>query len=82
MKVVPLNSQVLVAPDKPREMTEGGIALPSTAQERKTTGTIVSVGPDVTNLERAQRVIFGRHAGYPWDDLLILNETDIMGVIE
>ena len=90
-----LDDRVLVRPDAPEEKTKGGIHIPDTAKARPETGYIYGVGPGKpdhpTRLEKGQRVIFGRGAGYEItlnkktdkeEELLLMRAGDILGVIK
>ena len=91
----PLHDRVLVRRVEAEEKTAGGIIIPDTAKEKPQEGEIVSVGTGskaedgkVTPLDvkAGDRVLFGKFGGtdvkVDGEDLLILRETDILGVIE
>ena len=91
----PLHDRVLVRRVDSEEKTAGGIILPDTAQEKPSEGEIVSVGAgaksedgSVTPLDvkARDRVLFGKWSGteikVDGEDLLIMKESDIMGIIE
>ncbi len=95
MKFRPLHDRVLVKRLESEEKTAGGIIIPDTAQEKPMEGEIVAVGSGaraedgkVTPLDvkAGDRVLFGKWSGtevkIDGEDLLIMKETDIMGVIE
>ena len=91
----PLHDRVVVRRLDSEEKTKGGIIIPDTAKEKPSEGVIVSVGhgarddsgkiiaPDV---KAGDRVLFGKWSGTEvklnGEDLLIMKESDIMGVIE
>jgi len=91
----PLHDRVVVRRVDSEEKTAGGIIIPDSAQEKPSEGEIVSVGPGARN-ERGEvealdvkvgdRVLFGKWSGTEvkigGEDLLIMKESDIMGVIE
>ena len=95
MSFRPLHDRVVVKRVDSEEKTAGGIIIPDTAQEKPSEGVIVSVGagarddsgkiiaPDVKS---GDRVLFGKWSGTEvkinGEDLLIMKESDIMGVIE
>jgi len=91
----PLHDRVVVRRLDSEEKTKGGIIIPDTAKEKPSEGVIVSVGPGardesgkVTALDvkAGDRVLFGKWSGtevkLDGEDLLIMKESDIMGVIE
>ncbi len=91
----PLHDRVVVRRVKEEEKTKGGIIIPETAQEKPQEGEIVAVGPgaraeDGARLEMdgavGDRILFGKWSGtevkIDGEDLLIMKESDIMGVIE
>ena len=95
MKFRPLGDRVVVRRLKEEQKTSGGIIIPETAQEKPQEGEIVAVGPGVID-DNGKRVIpevkvgdfvlFGKWSGnevkVDGAELLIMKETDIMGVIE
>ena len=94
MKFRPLHDRVVVKRIDAEEKTAGGIIIPDTAKEKPSEGEIVAVGtgarsddgkvtpPDV---KAGDRVLFGKWSGtevkIDGEDLLIMKESDIMGVI-
>ena len=91
----PLHDRVLVRRIEAEETTAGGIIIPDTAKEKPMEGEVVAVGPGVHNdagelvalaVEAGDRVLFGKWSGTEVridnEDLLILKESDILGVIE
>ncbi|WP_332718655.1 co-chaperone GroES [Pelagibacterium mangrovi] len=95
MSFRPLHDRVVVRRVDSEEKTAGGIIIPDTAKEKPSEGVIVSVGPGarddagkVTPLDvkAGDRVLFGKWSGtevkIDGEDLLIMKESDIMGVIE
>ncbi len=94
MKFRPLHDRVLVKRVESEEKTTGGIILPDTAQEKPMEGEILAIGSGYINDEgknRAldvkigDRVIFGKWSGteikVEGQDLLIMKESDIMGIL-
>lgn len=92
-KIKPLGNRVLVQRSK-AQTSKGGIILPDSAQEKPKEGVIVAVGPGKTDdnghLEPIQvkvgdRILFGSYAGTEVksdnEDMLILSEDDILGVL-
>jgi chaperonin GroES len=90
----PLHDRVLVSRIEEEEKTAGGIIIPDTAKEKPSEGMIVAVGSgargddgSVTPLDVkvGDRVLFGKYGGtevkVDGDDLMILRESDILGVI-
>ena len=90
----PLHDRVLVRRVEAEEKTAGGIIIPDSAKEKPSEGEIVSVGEGLRDDEGARisldvkigdRVLFGKWSGtevkLDGEDLLIMKESDIMGVI-
>jgi chaperonin GroES len=95
MKFRPLHDRVVVRRIDAEEKTAGGIIIPDTAKEKPQEGEIVAVGPGARNekgeliamdLKAGDRVLFGKWSGtevkLDGEELLIMKESDIMGVIE
>ena len=95
MKFKPLHDRVLVRRTEEEERSAGGIIIPDTAKEKPMQGEIVAVGSGarddsgkVTPLDVAvgDQVLFGKWSGteikLDGEDLLIMKESDIMGVLE
>ena len=95
MKFRPLHDRVLVKRVKEETKTAGGIIIPGTAQEKPSEGKVVAVGPgtrdDAGNfakldVKKGDVVLFGKWGGteitIDGQELLIMKESDIMGVIE
>jgi len=94
IKFRPLHDRVVVRRVESEEKTAGGIILPDTAQEKPSEGEIVSVGAGARDetgklvpldVKVGDRVLFGKWSGTEvkigGEDLLIMKESDIMGVI-
>jgi chaperonin GroES len=95
MKFKPMHDRVLVRRIEQEEMTSGGIIIPDTAKEKPMEGQVIAVGPggrDETgklipiDVKIGDRVLFGKWSGtevkIDGEELLIMKESDIMGVIE
>ena len=95
MKLRPLQDRVLIRHVDPETKTAGGIFIPDTAQEKPMEGEVISVGPGTRDragrlhpldVKAGDRVLFGKWAGseikLDGEDLMIMKESDIMGVIE
>ena len=95
MRFRPLHDRVVVRRIEPEEKTKGGIIIPDTAKEKPQQGEIVAVGPGARDdngkltpldVKVGDRVLFGKWAGtevlIDGEDLLIMKESDIMGVLE
>ena len=95
MNFRPLHDRVLVRRVEAEEKTAGGIIIPDTAKEKPQEGEIVAVGPGARDesgkvvsldVQAGDRVLFGKWSGtevrIDGQDLLIMKESDIMGVIE
>ena len=94
MKFRPLHDRVVVKRLEEEQKTAGGIIIPDTAAEKPQTGKVVSVGPGVVGedgkvqplgVKAGDTVLFGKWSGtevkIDGDDLLIMKESDIMGVL-
>ena len=91
----PLGDRILVKRVKEEERTKGGIIIPDTAKEKPQEGEVIAVGPGARDesgklvpleLKAGDRVLFGKWSGtevkIDGEDLLIMKESDVMGVIE
>jgi len=94
MSFRPLHDRVVVRRVDSEEKTAGGIIIPDTAKEKPSEGVIVSAGPGARDengkvvaldVKEGDRVLFGKWSGTEvklnGEDLLIMKESDIMGVI-
>ena len=94
MKFRPLHDRVVVRRIDSEEKTKGGIIIPDTAKEKPQEGEIVAVGPGARDesgkivsldVKKGDRVLFGKWSGtevkIDGQDLLIMKESDIMGVM-
>ena len=95
MKFRPLHDRVVVRRVEQEEKTAGGIIIPDTAKEKPQEGEIVAAGPGARgedgklhplDVKEGDRVLFGKWSGtevkIDGEELLIMKESDIMGVIE
>lgn len=95
MGLRPLHDRVLVRRVEQEEKTSGGIIIPDAAQEKPMQGEVIAVGSGarsddgkVTPLDvkKGDIILFGKWSGneikIDGDDLLIMRESDIMGIIE
>jgi chaperonin GroES len=95
MKFRPLHDRVVVRRIEPEERTKGGIIIPDTAKEKPQQGEVVAVGPGARDesgklvpldVKAGDRVLFGKWSGtevrIDGEDLLIMKESDIMGILE
>ncbi len=95
MKFRPLHDRVVVRRITAEEKTSGGIIIPDTAKEKPMEGEIVAAGPGARNehgelvaldVKAGDRVLFGKWSGtevkLDGEELLIMKESDIMGIIE
>jgi chaperonin GroES len=95
MKFRPLHDRVLVRRLEEEEKTAGGIIIPDTAKEKPSEGEVIAVGPGARNeagdliapdVAAGDRVLFGKWSGTEvkvgGEDLLIMKESDIMGIVE
>jgi chaperonin GroES len=91
----PLHDRILVRRIEAEEMTAGGIIIPDTAKEKPQEGEVLAVGPGARDdsgklkeldVRVGDRILFGKWSGteirLEGQDLLIMKESDVMGVIE
>jgi chaperonin GroES len=91
----PLGDRVLVKRVEEEEKTRGGIIIPDTAKEKPQEGEVVAVGPgardengkvQALDVKTGDRILFGKWSGtevkLEGKDLLIMKESDILGVLE
>ena len=91
----PLHDRVVVRRVEGEEKTKGGIIIPDTAKEKPQEGEIVAVGPGARDedgklipldVKAGDRVLFGKWSGtevkIDGEDLLIMKESDIMGIVD
>lgn len=92
VRVEPLEDNILVRPVMPEERTPGGIIIPSTAQEKRSEGVVMEVGPGKIAPEtgklieprvaKGDRVIYSRYAGTEinvgGEDCMVLRECDLL----
>jgi chaperonin GroES len=95
MKFRPLHDRVVVKRVEAEEKTKGGIIIPDTAKEKPQEGEVIAVGPGgrdesgkliPIDLKVGDRILFGKWSGteikLDGEELLIMKESDVMGVIE
>ncbi len=95
MKFRPLHDRIVVKRADNETKTKGGIIIPDTAGEKPQQGEVVAVGPGARDetgkvvpldVKKGDRVLFGKWSGtevkIDGEDLLIMKESDIMGVLE
>ena len=95
MKFRPLHDRVLVRRLEQKEKTAGGIIIPDTAKEKPMEGEVVAVGSGLRNeqgqvtpldVKAGDKILFSKWSGtevqMDGDELLVMKESDIMGIIE
>ncbi len=95
MNFRPLHDRVLLRRIEQDERTAGGVIIPDTAKEKPMEGEVVAVGPGtrdehgtlhLLDVKAGDRVLFGKWSGtevkIDGEELLIMKESDIMGIIE
>tara|TARA_Y100000590_G_scaffold470400_1_gene664551 strand:+ start:16637 stop:16924 length:288 start_codon:yes stop_codon:yes gene_type:complete len=95
MSFRPLHDRVLVRRVDEDEKTSGGIIIPDSAKEKPSQGEVVSVGPGerddngkriTPDVKKGDKIIFGKWSGTEVkvndEELLIMKESDIMGIVE
>ncbi|WP_374577623.1 co-chaperone GroES [Phenylobacterium sp.] len=91
----PLGDRVLVKRVEEEQKTKGGIIIPDTAKEKPQEGEVVAVGPGARDdsgkiqpldVKAGDRILFGKWSGtevkIDGEDLLIMKESDVLGVVE
>ena len=94
-KFRPLNDRILVKRVEEEEKTKGGIIIPDSAKEKPVEGKVIAVGNGKRledgkvlplDIKPGDKVLFGKYSGQTvkvkGDELLVMREEDIMGVIE
>lgn len=91
--IKPLADRVLVRPDVAEEKTASGIIIPDTAKEKPQRGTVVSVGPGKVengnkiemSVKDGDKILYGKYSGtevsVAGEELLIMRESDILGIL-
>ncbi len=95
MRFRPLHDRVVIRRIEGEDKTKGGIIIPDTAKEKPQEGEVIAVGPGARDesgklvsldVKAGDRVLFGKWSGtevkIDGEDLLIMKESDVMGVIE
>jgi chaperonin GroES len=95
MNFRPLHDRVVVKRVDSEEKTKGGIIIPDTAKEKPQEGEVIAVGPGARDeagkivpldVKKGDRILFGKWSGtevkLDGEDLLIMKESDIMGIVE
>jgi chaperonin GroES len=91
----PLHDRVVVKRIDQDDKTKGGIIIPDTAKEKPQEGEVMAVGPGARNeqgtlvaldVKKGDRILFGKWSGtevkIDGEDLLIMKESDILGIVE
>jgi chaperonin GroES len=94
MKIKPLHDRVLVRRLEQEKNSAGGIIIPDTAKEKPSEGKILAVGPGLRgedgkvqplDVKKGNKILFGKWSGtevmVDGEELIIMKESDIMGVI-
>src|SRR5437762_7751384 len=95
MSFRPLHDRVLIRRVEAEEKTRGGIIIPDTAKEKPQEGEVIAVGPgardesgkvQALDVKPGDRILFGKWSGtevkLDGQDLLIMKESDVLGVLE
>ena len=95
MNVRPLHDRLLVRRIEEKETVKGGIIIPDTAKEKPQEGEVIAAGPGARSesgqlqpldVKVGDRILFGKWSGteirLDGEDLLIMKESDVMGIIE
>jgi len=91
----PLHDRIVIRRVDEADKSKGGIIIPDTAKEKPMEGTVVAVGPGARNesgavvpldVKKGDRILFGKWSGsevkIDGEDLVIMPESDVMGVID
>jgi chaperonin GroES len=95
MKIRPLQDRVIVQRVQEEERTKGGIIIPDTAKEKPQEGEVLAVGPGARDeksgariepdVKVGDRILFGKWSGtevkIDGEDLIIMKESDILGIV-
>ncbi len=91
--ITPLADRVVVKPEAAEEKTSSGLFIPDTAKEKPQRGTVIAVGPGRyengtkidMSVKAGDKVLYGKYAGteisLDGDDVMIMRESDILGII-
>ncbi len=95
MKIRPLQDRLVVKRTQEEEKTKGGIIIPDTAKEKPLEGVVLAVGSGKSvkggkivplDVKEGDKVLFGKYSGtevkMDGEELLIMKESDIMGIVE
>ena len=95
MTIRPLHDRVLIRRLDQEEKSAGGIVLPDSAKEKPIMGTVVAIGPgkamdsgaiQALSVAVDDKVLFGKYAGtevsHAGEDLLVMREEDIVGIVD
>ena len=95
IKIRPLDDRVVVEPLEAEEKTKGGIIIPDTAKEKPMQGKVVAAGPGARGedgklqpmgVKTGDKILYGKWSGnevkIDGEDLIIMKESDILGVIQ
>jgi chaperonin GroES len=95
MKIRPLHDRILVKRLEEEEKTKGGIIIPDTAKEKPIEGRVIAIGNGKLlengelrslDVKEGDRILFGKYSGteikIEGEDLLMMREDDVLGVIE
>ena len=89
LKIKPLADRVLIKPAKAETITESGIIIPDTAQEKPQKGFVVAVGNGTKDykmsVKNGDEVLYGKYSGtelkFEGDDYLMMRESDLLAII-
>ena len=95
MKIRPLHDRILVKRLEEEEKTKGGIIIPDSAKEKPLEGKVVAAGPGKKDengkahpldVKKGDKILFGKYSGteikFDGEEMVILREEDILGIIE
>ncbi|MBI2604472.1 MAG: co-chaperone GroES [Deltaproteobacteria bacterium] len=95
MSVTPLHDRILVKRISEEEKTKGGIIIPDTAKEKPAEGKVMAIGSGrrtddgkiiALEVKKGDRILFGKYSGteikMDGDELLIMREDDVLGIIQ
>lgn len=81
----PFKDRVLVEREEVQERTQGGLFVPKTSQEKPLRGHVIEIGPEVSNIKKGERILFGKYSGQEvevnFKKFVLLRAEEILGTI-
>ncbi len=83
--IEPLGDRVVVVREKPVAVTQGGVMIPTTSQDKTDEGFVTAVGPNTEAVNVGDRVVFGKYSGTDVEldgrNVTVMRESDIIAII-